>query len=430
MRILLVCPWSPGHRRYRSLLSPLISYQPLTIPVLAALIPPALGAEVDVCDEMASDYRRFLGKKYDVVAVSIISPESGRAYEIADRFREMGAYIVFGGYHMLYNSGEGLLHADTVVIGPAEKAWPQFLADFASGRPAKIYSLPLITADSFAAADRSVLSKRKYLRIPTVIGNPGCGNRCGFCAIHCMYPAGARRTQDVVRELEPFRGGTVIFYDPNFFGDRAAAAELMRAMQPLHLRWAGSACIGAAEDEELLELAQLSGCAGILVGLESVTGSALKGMAKGFNRPERYRENIAAFHRHGINVNGCFVLGMDDDTEEALLSLPGAIDRLGLDLARFSILTPVPHSPLFEKLRREGRILTEDWENYTQDRVVFAPKNMTPERLYEIYRTVWKETYRMGSVMRRVRRAKTENLRESFTVLGANLGFKFIGKDL
>ena len=100
---------------------------------------------------------------------------------------------------------------------------------------------------------------------------------------------------------------------------------------------------------------------------------------------------------------------------------------LNLNLARFAVLTPVPNSTLYKRLESEGRILTKDWSKYNQHQAVFMPKNITPERLEEIYEWVWKETYSFKNLFARFKRIPNKTLREKFVCIGANLGFKYLG---
>ncbi|MCL1897015.1 MAG: radical SAM protein, partial [Clostridiales bacterium] len=115
MRVLLVSPWDRRRRRYRSLLSALISYAPLTLPTLAALVPEELGAEIVVYDEI-SDRKLPVGP-FDIVGITVIAPESVRAYELADYYRGLGSFTVLGGYHATFMQEEALMHADAIVTG-------------------------------------------------------------------------------------------------------------------------------------------------------------------------------------------------------------------------------------------------------------------------------------------------------------------------
>lgn len=176
-----------------------------------------------------------------------------------------------------------------------------------------------------------------------------------------------------------------------------------------------------------MEAAKRSGCSGILIGFESLREETLKGVNKKFSNVERYKECIDRAHKYNIAINGCFVLGMDGDTEEDLLALPEKIKYLGLDLARFSILTPLPNSDLYRKMDKEGRIIIKDWSKYTQNNTVFQPENMSMERLDEIYRKVWRKTYTFKNIWFRIKNSSNKTLTEKFILLGANIGFKYLG---
>ncbi|MBQ7847934.1 MAG: B12-binding domain-containing radical SAM protein [Clostridia bacterium] len=404
-----------------------MTYAPLTLATLSALIPKDLDCHVEVYDEIVGDFP-LKKKKYDLVAISCLTSNAPRAYALAERFKEGGAYVVMGGYHPTYMPKEALQHADTVIVGAAEYSFPEFLRDFAAGTPMQIYDKQCVKGEDLCIPDRRVIPRRKYLKYPTLIANRGCPNHCSFCVISNMWSDCTPRPVDrVIEEIKGLKSKMIVFFDPNFFGARAYSIALMRELAKLKIRWAGSATITAAFDTELMELARQSGCAGLLVGLESLSKETLKGAGKGFNRPEEYKRAIAIMQSYGISVNGCFVLGMDGDTEEQLLSLPEQINYLNLNLARFSILTPVPNSPLFHRLEKEGRILTRDWSKYNQHETVFMPTNMSPERLDELYRTVWKKTYSFKNILTRVQNIPNKSLKEKLICLGANLGFKYLG---
>lgn len=429
MKILLVLPWHSEDRSFRSKLSGLISYAPLALATLRALVPAEIDCTVDACDEIAGKAERFRGK-YDIVAISHHTSVSKRAYELADHFRRRGSYIVMGGYHPTYMPDEALEYADTVIVGAAEYSWPQFLRDFSKGAAKRLYENRHVKGEDIPEPDRSVIPRRKYLRYPGLIANRGCPNSCEFCVISEMWRQCAPRPVDmVIEEVKKLRSKIVVFFDPNFFAVRDYAIELMRELSKLKIRWAGSATVNTAFDTELMELAKESGCAGLLVGLESLSKDSLERSNKGFNDPNRYKEAIAIMQSYGISVNGCFVLGMDGDTEELLLSLPEQVKYLNLNLTRFSILTPVPDSPLFRRLEAEGRILTREWSRYNQHNAVFIPKHMSPQRLEEIYRQVWKQSYSFKNMFTRIKNLPNSSLGEKLICIGANLGFKYLGME-
>lgn len=304
---------------------------------------------------MIEDAGKYYHKEYDLVLLSFITPSSLRAYEIAAYFREKGIYVAAGGYHPTFLPDEGEKHVDTVIIGEGEIAVPLFIKEFRQNAPRKRYYYPEVKAEDRKTPDRSVLKKHKYSGVPTIIASKGCPNNCAFCAINQMSNQVPRCIKDVIEEIKGLKKKQVIFFDPNFFGNRIYALVLMEALE----------------------------------GLESMNRQSLAGVGKTFVNPGRIKEAVGIMQSYGISVNGCFVLGFDSDTEEELLSLPEQAAYLNLNLVRYSVLTPTPDSELFKQLMSEGRILTADWSRYTQNEVVFRPKNMTPERLGEIYQYVW-----------------------------------------
>lgn len=429
MRILLVMPWDKSHRRYRNLFSKFTAYAPLTLPTLAGLIPRTGAVEIEACDEMIEDAGRYYKRDYDLVLLSFITPSSIRAYEIAAHFRSRGIHVAAGGYHPTFIPDEVEQHVDTVIIGEGEISIPMFINDFRQGNPKKRYHYPDVQATDRKMPDRSILKKHKYSGVPTMIASKGCPNNCSFCAINQMSNQVPRCIGDVIAEMKYLKKKQFIFFDPNFFGNRSYALALMQAMEPLRINWIGAAVINSAFDRELMEGAKRSGCLGLLVGLESQNRQSLAGVGKQFVDPGRVREAVGIMQSYGISVNGCFVLGFDSDTEEELMSLPEQAAFLNLNLVRYSVLTPTPDSRLFQSLMAEGRILTTDWSRYTQNEVVFRPRNMTPERLAEIYRYVWTESFRMQNIVKRTMGMENQSFYEKMLVFFINVGFKFVGTD-
>ena len=119
---------------------------------------------------------------------------------------------------------------------------------------------------------------------------------------------------------------------------------------------------------------------------------------------------------HGIGVEGTIILGTDDQSEDDIKRLVDFLIEIELDVAEFTIMTPFPHSPVRRQMEKEGRILSNDWINYTADKVVFQPKQMTPEKLQEMYYYAW-DTFnaesghqlKMGKLFERVIRREIED---------------------
>src|SRR5262249_25320916 len=155
----------------------------------------------------------------------------------------------------------------------------------------------------------------------------------------------------------------------------------------------GLSTVLIAHDLPLLSLAARSGCRGLLIGFESINARNLRDSSKPFNRPTHFMEVVNRLHAHGIAVYGCFVFGMDHDTPEVFLETARFAVDAKIDLPRFAIVTPFPGTPLHERLARDGRILSRDWELYDGQHVVFQPAGMSVAELQDGTERAWKYTY-------------------------------------
>lgn len=428
MKLLMIHAWNEQETSYRGRFSNLLSYPSLTLAVIYSLIPKGIFKQIDIVDEN-SQRVVYDKEKYDVVMLSFETSSSYSAYKHCDEFRKRGSYIVCGGYHATALPDEVLEHCDTVICGPAEISIPEFIQDFVKGEPKKLYRNYNVCAAEFPIPARDKITKRKKLKIPAVVADRGCPNSCKYCSMRTMWKSCPRPVQSVIDEIKSLGSKMVIFYDPNFFGNREYAIELMTALKPLKILWASNATADFGYDHELMKMAYESGCRGVLIGLESLNSQSLKGVGKRFRETDKYKEIIDNIHSHGMAVNGCFVLGFDSDTEEELLALPERVDKLGLDLCRFAVLTPYPGTRLFEEYDKQDRIFNKDWRVYNQHNAVFEPVNMSAQRLDEIYRKVWKEAYSWRRVLKRTFSSPWRWKGYMFILLGANIGFKFLGID-
>jgi radical SAM superfamily enzyme YgiQ (UPF0313 family) len=195
---------------------------------------------------------------------------------------------------------------------------------------------------------------------------------------------------------------------------------------PLGIRWYGLATTLLARDRELLALAARSGCAGLLIGLESISAGALREVRKGFQDPGEFKEIVASFHRAGIAIQGCFVFGLDGDRPDVFQRTAEFAVDARIDLPRFAVLTPFPGTRLYQRLDSEQRILTRDWELYDGQHVVFQPRHFSPEALMRGTEQAWKHAYRYGSIARRIWRSPAPKS----IVIAANLGYRYYAHHL
>lgn len=337
---------------------------------LAGMVPDDFTIEyLDVPD---IDAISSLPGDFDTVAISSFSGQIKDAYRLADRYRAEGTKVVLGGLHVTAMPAEALEHADSIVIGEGEALWRKFLADLKRGTPDRVYDA---RGRSFDLADApmprfDLLNPEKYNRL-TVQTQRGCPFKCEFCGASILIsPAFKLKPVEKViaeirriKEIWPDRP-FIEFADDNTFANKAHSKKLMRALAKEDIRWFTETDISVAEDEELLRLIRGAGCGQVLIGFEDVSQTGLNGLEMTCNwkarQLDRYKRSIERIQRHGISVNGCFILGLDGTTPESFGEVFEFVRDSGLYDVQITVLTPFPGTPLYDRLRKEGRILQEE----------------------------------------------------------------------
>jgi radical SAM superfamily enzyme YgiQ (UPF0313 family) len=196
------------------------------------------------------------------------------------------------------------------------------------------------------------------------------------------------------------------FADDNSFVDREHYKKLLREMAKEKLRWFTEADVNVAHDDELLGLMRDSGCQQVLAGLESPRRASLDGVELKSNwklrQQDFYQEAIAKIQSYGITVNGCFVLGLDGDTTEVFNEVLNFVRDSGLYEVQVTFMTAFPGTPLYARLKNEGRILRDRaWELCTLFDINFTPKNMSVAELQGGFLKLAKLLYSAGETQER-----------------------------
>ena len=377
---------------------------PLALGILAARSP---GWRVVLHDEKTEALPQ--DDRPDLVAMSVETYTARRAYAVADAYRRRGVPVVMGGYHPSFLPDEALEHADAVVIGDAEGAWEQLLADFDARRLRAHYHGSRTQPLSDYRVERSIYQGKRYAPVELVQYGRGCRFACDFCSIHSFYGSSVRvrPIAGLVAEIEALPARRLLFFvDDNLFSSRSELAQLLAALTPLRRRWACQISIDAARDPALLDQLAEAGCRFVLIGFESLNPASLKQMAKPWNRVSGpYLEVVRALHARGIGVYGTFVFGYDADTRDTLERTLDFALEAQLEIANFNALTPTPGSALYQRLQDEGRLLLPRWwldARWRYGQPIYTPRGLSAEALAEGVFSVRERFYRWSAIARRL----------------------------
>ena len=331
----------------------------------------------------------------DLVGISMmLTSQVKRGWAIADRFREKGIPVIFGGIAAMLHAEETQTHADAVFLGEAEGRMEQVIADFQKGelKPVYNYLQDLPPIESVGIARRDILNREFYnykgvQMFDLVHASRGCRFHCYPCAV--AYLGGRRfRPRPIdkaVEEMAAIDNNRLFIVDNSLAQDTQWEKDLFREMIPLKKKW----CSHPIEDDpEVLDLAAQAGAWYVYQAV--------------FDTSDYIRERIKRYHDHGISVEGTILLGLDRHTEDDIKRFIDFLLDIELDLAEFTVLAPFPHTKAYDELHSQGRILSYDWNDYTADKVVYQPKHISPERLQELFQYAWDTFYAEESQMIRM----------------------------
>jgi len=394
----------------------------LSTSLLAGLTPSR--HKIRIIDESLSEID--FDQEVDLVAITAITPLAPRGYEIADQFRQKGKKVMIGGIHASWLPEEAKGHSDSVAIGEADEIWAEILEDVEKGVLKPFYRQKERTdLHRLPIPRRDLFPQKGYLFHNLIQTTRGCPYDCEFCSVTALHGRSYRMRPipEVEKEIQSLdRSKAYIFFvDDNLVGNLSHARELLAMLSHYRLRWVSQGPIHIAEDEEWVSLMAKAGCHGLFIGFESLREENLDLMGKGINRIESYEKGIRRLHDAGIGVYASFVFGYDYDDPSVFDEFLEFAERNRIDGAFLPILTPFPGTRIYQRLKQEGRILTEDWSKYDMATVVFQPKRMTIEELQEGFWKVNRSFYSPSSILKRILNPFT--FRRSLIIFGPmNLG--------
>jgi radical SAM superfamily enzyme YgiQ (UPF0313 family) len=441
LRLLLVNPAQPeSFWSFRWALEDVLSGKralnpPLGLATLAALCPPHW--EVAIVDENVEPLP--LAPRADVIGIGGMGVQSPRQKQLLRYYREAGYRVVAGGSYASLCPEEYFDVADTVIAGEAEYIWPRFCEDLETGKAQRLYRETGNVRLEDSPTPRFDLLKLERYATATIQLSRGCPFNCDFCDIIVMFGRKPRykAAAAIGRELDELRrlgARKVFFVDDNFIGNKASAKETLRFLdsyQERHgraLRFGTEASLNLADDPELLELFRAAGFEWAFLGIETPDVETLRAASKPQNTAGDMLAAVRRIYAGGVDILAGFIVGFDRDTPKSFEVQRRFIERSGIMVAMVGLLTALPKTPLFERLKREGRLVegAAAGDN-TQARTNIVPKNMSAEQMSAGYKRLYAELLSDRAIARRIRNklahfgvppfTKRETFAEAATIL-------------
>ena len=341
----------------------------------------------------------------DIVGISVTVDTMPGAVRIARRFRDKGVIVVAGGIHITTAYDTIPEDAfDVLCIGAAEGTWPDIIRDFENGTLQTVYRCSKgFDGKDIISPAYDFLTKDKYLYCNVIHTSRGCPFRCDFCynsADERMYVN--RDMEAVLQDIKAVRSKHIMFIDDNFAGNPAWLREFLNRLIPLNLKWNAAVSLNALCDAGLLDLMKRSGCQGLFVGFESIQAASIQNVHKIQNNTDLYEKAVKMAHDRGIMINASFVFGLDGDTPETFRATLDWIVKNKIETVTSHILTPYPGTELYDRLKKEGRLLSHDLSRYNTALVVFRPAQMSEQELYDGYLWIYRQIYSVKNILKRM----------------------------
>ncbi len=338
----------------------------------------------------------------ELVFISTLTLNANHAYRIADQFRRRGRMVVLGGPHASARPEEAARHADAVVIGSAESLMPQIIDDASNLRLQARYQ-----DCQPSELPATVMGRATTTWQTSILASRGCELQCSFCSSQNIFGKFylQRPIEKVLADIAATETRYINFLDDNFYGASAASNayydQILQALAKKKVSWLAQVRLPILTNEVLAKF-RASNCAGFLIGFESINPDNTREVGKKVDA-EFFRDEIARIHAHGIGVVGSFIFGFDEDTPETIDNTIDFCIDSRLELAAFSILTPYPGTRIYRDLQTQDRIISHNWDDYDCDKVVFQPKNFTPQELAEHKLRAVKRFYSWSSIYKRMK---------------------------
>ncbi|HEX8775977.1 MAG TPA: B12-binding domain-containing radical SAM protein [Pyrinomonadaceae bacterium] len=413
MKILLINPEYPdtywSFRHALTFEGKRSAFPPLGLLTVSSLLPE--GWEKRLVDLNIERLKASDIEWADMVFLTAMLVQKDSLRSVVRRCKEMGKRVVIGGPYVTTNT-ESLPDADHIFLGEAETTLPEFVADLERGEAKRLYQAAERPPLSITPIPDFGLAEIKRYSAMSVQYSRGCPFNCEFCDIIEIYGRVPRTKsiEQMMAELDALRStgwsGMVFIVDDNFIGNKRNVKKLLPALAEWQERngrpfeFLTEASVNLADDDDLLDGMRSAGFDHVFLGIETPVEESLIEAQKKQNIRGNLLDSVRKIQSYGMEVMGGFIVGFDTDPEDIFERQINFIRDSAIPLAMVGLLTALPDTQLWRRLKSEGRLLAESAGNNTSIDLNFVTK-MDAGRLIEGYKSVLQTIYKPSEYYQR-----------------------------
>lgn len=374
---------------------------PLGLLTVAAILP--VKWEKRLVDLNMTELKEESLRWADYVFISAMSVQRKSVQQTIERCKEVGIKVIAGG-PLFINEYEQFEGVDHFILNEAELTLPYFLEELERGCAKKVYKTSEFTDIKKTPVPLWELADIKHYASMSIQFSRGCPYHCDFCNITTLFGNSSRikTYEQIINELNSLYNigwrGSIFFVDDNFIGNkRYIKTELLPALiewkkDKIGTTFYTEASINLADDEELMQLMVQAGFDRVFIGIETPDEKSLDECGKKQNKNRNLLEDVKRIQRAGLQVQGGFIIGFDNDSTSIFKRQIDFIQKSGIVMANVAILQAPTGSRLYERLRQEGRLLGQMGFQVVDNVTNFIPK-MNLDILQEGYKEIMRYIY-------------------------------------
>jgi radical SAM superfamily enzyme YgiQ (UPF0313 family) len=402
-KVLLIQPTQYGSKTGKPCKQSRIYLPGLALPFLAAYVPSnwEVKISIEVVDNIDYD------EDVDIVGIGAMGHAVFRAIDMAKEFRKRGKKVFMGGYMASIMPDFVKNHCDSIIIGDGEISLPQLLNDFENAGEIKpVYDNQLSNLEGLLLPRYDLLVEKKIGYMLPVQAGRGCPHTCSYCSIACIYKGRylTRPVDDVMRDILHIKKmgyNRFFLIDDNIASNPAFLFEFAEKVKPLKMKWASQCTILIAKNDKLLKAVADAGCSILSMGIESISQVGLDKLNKEWVKADESLELLKKIQSFGIVPATEMIIGTDGDTIESLKKTADFVNQARIAVPKFYVLTPLPGTEFYLQMKKENRLLHENYQEYNATCCVFKPQNLTPDELDKAFWEIYFNTYTFNNILKR-----------------------------